>query len=184
LQTHQLIAHPAHRPEQVTRIEARVDDRDPDWLVIRWTIEGARSILVPPFAGRKRKDGLWQMTCFELFLASREMGGEGYRELNFSPSEAWAAYGFRSYRDGMTELALDPAPACSWRGGRSGMAIFDVSVPTNCLLGHSWHYGISAVIEEKSGAKSYWALHHSNPDKPDFHDPSCFVATLPAPEVS
>ncbi len=159
-------------------------DRDPDWLSIRWTIHGGRSILVPPFAGRKRADGLWRTTCFELFVASREVGGGGYEELNFSPSEAWAAYGFSSYRDGMKELDLGPGPVCAWRGGRSEIAIFDVAVPAHCLLAYPWRYGISAVIEEKSGAKSYWALHHPDPAKPDFHDPACFVATLPAPEAS
>ena len=39
--------------------------------------------------------------------------------------------------------------------------------------------GLSAVIEEQGGVKSYWALAH--PDaKPDFHAPACFAATLPA----
>jgi len=37
------------------------------------------------------------------------------------------------------------------------------------------------VIEEHDGVKSFWALAHSA-DKPDFHDPACFLATLPAPE--
>jgi len=38
--------------------------------------------------------------------------------------------------------------------------------------------GLSAVIEESDGTKSYWALAHGS-DKPDFHDPDCFVARLP-----
>ena len=41
-------------------------------------------------------------------------------------------------------------------------------------------HGLAAVIEEQSGAKSYWAIAHPA-DKPDFHDPACFAATLPAP---
>ena len=40
--------------------------------------------------------------------------------------------------------------------------------------------GMCAVIEEQGGRISYWALSH--PDgKPDFHDPACFAAVLPAP---
>ena len=35
-----------------------------------------------------------------------------------------------------------------------------------------------AVLEEKDGTKSYWALAHAA-DKPDFHHPDCFVAKLP-----
>ena len=40
----------------------------------------------------------------------------------------------------------------------------------------------SAVIEETGGTKSYWALTHP-PGKPDFHHPTCFTATLPAPPL-
>ena len=36
--------------------------------------------------------------------------------------------------------------------------------------------GLSAVLEEKDGTKSYWALAHPRGDKPDFHAPDCFAA--------
>jgi hypothetical protein len=39
--------------------------------------------------------------------------------------------------------------------------------------------GLSAVIEEANGRKSYWALAHP-PGKPDFHHSDCFVLELPA----
>lgn len=42
-----------------------------------------------------------------------------------------------------------------------------------------WRLGLSAVIEETSGAKSYWALAHA-PGKPDFHHPDAFALDLPA----
>ena len=41
--------------------------------------------------------------------------------------------------------------------------------------------GLTAVIEEEGGVKSFWALAHGDPAKPDFHDPACFTAKLPAP---
>jgi len=44
-----------------------------------------------------------------------------------------------------------------------------------------WSVGLSAVIEEIDGTKSYWALRHP-PGPPDFHHPDCFALTLPAPE--
>jgi hypothetical protein len=43
----------------------------------------------------------------------------------------------------------------------------------------NWQLGLSAVLEETDGTKSYWALTHPNPEKPDFHHPGCFVARLP-----
>jgi hypothetical protein len=41
-----------------------------------------------------------------------------------------------------------------------------------------WQLGLSAVLEEKDGTKSYWALAHPADEKPDFHAPDCFVARL------
>jgi len=41
--------------------------------------------------------------------------------------------------------------------------------------------GLSAIIIEAHGTKSYWALRHP-PGPPDFHHPDCFALTLPAPE--
>ena len=38
--------------------------------------------------------------------------------------------------------------------------------------------GVSAVIEEVDGTKSYWALAHA-PGPPDFHNPACFAHHLP-----
>jgi hypothetical protein len=36
------------------------------------------------------------------------------------------------------------------------------------------------VLEEQDGTKSYWAIAHPDPDKPDFHHPDCFAAQLGA----
>ena len=38
--------------------------------------------------------------------------------------------------------------------------------------------GLSAVLEESDGTKSYWALAHCDPEKPDFHLADCFTAKL------
>jgi hypothetical protein len=43
-----------------------------------------------------------------------------------------------------------------------------------------WRLGLSAVIEETSGRKSYWALAHPK-GKPDFHHADCFTLELAAP---
>ena len=42
-----------------------------------------------------------------------------------------------------------------------------------------WWIGLSAILEEKDGTKSYWAVAHPDGDKPDFHDAACFAAHLP-----
>jgi hypothetical protein len=149
---------------------------DGDWLRLRWRVEGAQALVVPPFAGKGRADGLWQTTCFELFL--QVPGESGYTELNLSPSERWNAYDFASYREGMSERAFPREPACTMRKGEA-LAIFDAAVPASALPTVPWRLNMTAVIEEEGGVKSYWALAH--PDaKLDFHDPACFVGELAA----
>ncbi|MEO6580341.1 MAG: hypothetical protein ABIN83_04235, partial [Sphingomicrobium sp.] len=119
--------------------------------------------------------GLWQSTCFELFICG--VGG-AYRELNFSPSSQWAAYEFERYREGRRDLSLESPPQISSDDedldGRWFLtSLDDRDAPPGA------RFGVSAVIEETDGTKSYWALAHPPGDRPDFHHPDCFAAILP-----
>jgi len=176
METHQLAVHPAFSPKAVRSVEARVGVVGP-WLQARWRVEGSASIILPPFAGRQRRDGLWQATCFEMF----HMVGDGpaYAEYNFSPSERWAAYRFDDVRAGMREAPADPAPDVTGAAG-AHLYVLTAILPDTVLAGVS-AAGLSAVIEEKDGTKSYWALAHG-PGQPDFHAPACFALPLAAPE--
>ena len=107
--------------------------------------------------------------------------GPAYCEFNLSPSEQWAAYDFSSVREGMADRPLPLAPTCTWRSG-SAFAIFDAAIPLASLPSVPARAGLTAVLEEEGGHKSYWALGHAR-EKPDFHDPSCFTATLAPPEA-
>lgn len=149
---------------------------DDQWARFRWRIEGCERLVVPSFAGKGRADDLWRTTCFEVFI--RAGPGEGYLELNLSPSERWNAYAFARYREGMAESPMPREPDCAMRVGRS-LAIFDAAVPRAGLPPPGWQFGLSAVIEEEGGVKSYWAVAHPE-GKPDFHHPACFAATLAA----
>ena len=180
MQTHELIAHPDKPPSRISGIEARIIALDAQWLRVRWRIESAQALVVPPFAGRGRDDGLWQTTCFELFVRERER--PGYAEFNLSPSERWNAYRFADYRAEQQEFPLPHEPACTMRQG-SSFAIFDAAIPALPLFAGKPAAGLSAVIEEEGGVLSYWALAHPG-DKPDFHAPACFTATLPAPPAT
>lgn len=151
---------------------------DGAWLRLRWRLEGAASLIVPKFAGKGRADNLWQTTCFELFLQAEDEAG--YIELNLSPSERWAAYSFTAPRENVSEFPMPREPDCTLRQGRS-MAIFDAAVPLATLPAQPWRCGMTAVLEEAGGIKSYWALAHRK-THPDFHDPSCFLATVAAPQ--
>ncbi len=142
---------------------------------VRWRVDGSEKLVVPPFAGRGRKDELWQTTCFELFIMPKD-GSKSYSEFNMSPSERWAAYDFDDYREGMRPREFAREPECTIRTGRS-ISIFDAALPRLQLPGPPCAIGLAAVLEEEGGVKSYWALAH-NKEEPDFHDPTCFTAGL------
>jgi hypothetical protein len=175
-----LAFHPAHPPLAVRGIEARIIGFDATWLRARWKILGAGRLVVPPFAGKGRADGLWQATCFELFLQAGE--GPGYTEINLSPSERWNVYDFTARREGMAERPMPREPGCTLRLG-SDLAIFDAAIPVSGLPRGPWRCGFTAVIEEQGGHKSYWSLAHTGAE-PDFHDPACFVERVAAPSAA
>lgn len=121
----------------------------------------------------ERADELWQTTCFEAFL--RADGCENYREWNFAPSGNWAAYDFQKYREDMAPAQVASQPYIRTEDNFTWWALgATIAVESET----SWRLGLSAIIEEKDGTKSYWALVHPNPQKPDFHHPDCFTAKL------
>jgi hypothetical protein len=172
---HDLVCHPDTPALAVSAVGARVAGCDEHWLTLRWRIEGAGRLVVPPLARRGRADGLWATTCFELFVMRAE---PAYAEFNLSPSEQWAAYDFIDYREGMAGRAMLRDPDCTFRPGIR-FALFDAAIPRKALPELPARIGLSAVIEETGGVKSYWALAHP-PGKPDFHAEACFAATLAA----
>lgn len=175
-QTVPLIPHPDHPPRGIKGIDVRWLETRKGVFVLRWVIQGVDALAVPGFAGKGRGDDLWQTTCGELFLKDRD--GPGYREFNFSPSERWAAYRFENYREGRTDEDIPP-PEVSSEGGQFLFVLTALLDPA--LLAGSELAGISAVIEEKDGTKSFWAIAHA-PGAPDFHNPACFALPLAAPE--
>jgi len=180
MQTEQLVPHPAHPPVELLGVTASVLALADGWLRLRWRLEGAGRLVVPPFAGKGRADGLWRTTCFELFV--QPAGGQAYAEFNFSPSDRWAAYDFAGRRTGMRERAVPRDPVCTMRRG-GALAIFDVALPWVAVPAGECAVGLTAVIEEGGGTKSYWALVHGA-EAPDFHDPACFTASLAAREAT
>ncbi|WP_369815785.1 DOMON-like domain-containing protein [Erythrobacter sp. QSSC1-22B] len=147
------------------------------WLTLRWRVSGEGDLAIPRLAGRGRADGLWQATCFEIFVRDGE--GPAYAEFNLSPSEHWAAYDFSDYRAAMRERDLPCEPVCTWRAG-SAFSLFDAAIPLSGLPDLPAALAASAVLEEVGGTKSYWALAHPA-DQPDFHHADGFVLALDPP---
>ena len=132
----------------------------------------ADRFVIPEADEPGRTDELWRTTCFETFL--RQSDGESYREWNFAPSGNWAAYDFADYREGMVQAPVAAPPYVRMEDNFTWWALgATIAVAAEV----EWQLGLSAVLEEKDGTKSYWALAHPS-KKPDFHHPGCFAAKL------
>jgi hypothetical protein len=166
-------------------VEAQVGWTERGDLTLTYFLKGDITHLriSPPRAPRK-VDGLWQHTCFEVFIAER--GQQSYWEFNFSPSGEWAAYGFKGYREGgpIEDDGLDPGIVV-----RSAANSFELDALVRLDRLQTLRprmplrMGLSAVIEENDGTLSYWAFKHP-PGKPDFHHPDSFALELALPGKS
>ena len=194
---HPLKLHPDFQSASVSQIDVDVT-RNTNALGLRYIVTGnIGAILIPARASPARTDGLWRHTCFELFVRRAPSPnhlpkGEGkipgvfppptsgqgagpYFEFNFSPSSQWAAYSFTDYREGMA--SLESAPPRIETHARNARFALAVTLDLKSLGSAALTVGLSAVIEETSGAKSYWALRHPA-GKADFHHSDCFALVV------
>ncbi len=154
-----------------------LDADGPGSLVIGYAVQGdLDAIRLPEFDTLRHSGQLWTSTCFELFL--RAADGR-YVEWNFAPDGQWACYRFDSYRTGMRDhLAHPPALHVDRMGTPMDQHMLTVRLELGDLLAQGFDQAaISAILETQDGQLSYWALAHAA-EKPDFHDPNCFVLPL------
>jgi hypothetical protein len=173
--------HPDSRSSTATRIDVDVARPRTGNLVLRYFVTGKiGDLCIPPLAAPARSDRLWQHTCFEAFV--RTPPSPAYYELNFAPSMQWAAYRFTSYRRGISIANEIAAPRIDVQSGAESyelQAALELDHLSSLPSDAAWQLGLSAVIEETSGHKSYWALAHPA-GKPDFHHSDCFAYELAA----
>ena len=132
----------------------------------------ASRFVIPKMSEPWRADELWRTTCFEAFL--KPTGADSYREWNFAPSGNWAAYDFPRYREDMARAEVGSPPYIRME---DNFTWWTVGATIAVDAGQQWQLGLSAVLEENDGTKSFWALAHPA-EKPDFHHPDCFAAQL------
>lgn len=177
-----LTPHPGH-PHPPLDIGVELSLLGTDVLKLDYVVAGPISdLLIPPKADPERTENLWQHSCFEAFIG--QVQSLSYVEYNFAPSSEWAAYRFTAYRDGMVPALDLPAPHIFVEHDDARRFTQTVFVDASAVKGAGWgSIALSAVIETRNGAKSYWALRHP-PGKPDFHHPDCFALKLPAADAA
>lgn len=136
------------------------------------------SILWPPRSfNPRRRDKLWENTCFEIFLNPEKQ--ETYWEVNFSSSGDWAVYQFTGYRTAMAieERIQNITVSLAEESAQSKEWLATLSLPDIIKTDQHLACGLSCVIETQDGQKTYWALSHPGA-KPDFHRKESFKESL------
>jgi len=151
-------------------------------LHLHYMLEGELDQLaIPARTHSAHADNLWRHTCFEAFITGNI--SPVYFEFNFSPSTQWAAYGFTRYRKGMAPLRYGASTLIEMRYSNDRLEL-DARIPHMVLKtlpgSGGLRLALAAVIEEKSGLLSYWALTHP-PGSPDFHHSDSFALHLQRP---
>jgi hypothetical protein len=168
--------HPESLSLAATHIDVDVVRPHAGSLVLCYFVTGKiGGLRLPPIAAPVRAEELWQHTCFEAFV--RCPASDVYYEFNFAPSTEWATYQFDGYRSGMREASGVSAPPIAVKASSalfSLQASLELDQLSDLPRDARWRLGLSALIEETSGRRSYWALTHP-PGKPDFHHPDCFA---------
>jgi hypothetical protein len=155
-----LVRHPDTPPGAIHTVEAELQ-RVAGGAVARFRAIGDTSrLVIPSPAPPVRTEGLWQATCFELFVAGE---GQSYREFNFSPSGAWAAYAFDAHRSGMRN-----ADAKVEMQTLKNDKILSLIAEIESEFFDPSYIGLTAVIFETDAVTRYWATAFA-PGEPDFH---------------
>lgn len=139
-------------------------------LTISYILNGNINKIILPKRTKqpKRLDSLWKSTCFEAFFALDKE--PGYWELNISPSGDWNIYRFEGYRQGQVEANIN---SISYEMNQSEdfvklTASIDLTQLNLSQFGEPFAMSVTAVLESKNHAKSYWAVKHAGKN-PDFH---------------
>lgn len=137
-------------------------------ISLEFTLTGdIKNISLPGFKTLDRKIGLWESTCFELFLLSNDMS---YYEFNFSPDGNWNCFYFDKKGDPLEESKcdlIDFKTSTEASTYKLSIEIDLCSMKQNFTKNSDFKFNLASVLD--SGELSYWALDHGQ-EKPNFHD--------------
>ncbi len=170
-----LTCHPGTPTDAITRFTVSAERDAEGWLRFRYVVQGdVGRIALPARATPQHTDNLWRHTCFETFITAEDH--PAYVECNFAPSSAWATYRFARYRIGMAAIVPTETPRITLKVERKSL-VLETRIQLREFAGQPLRIGLTAVIEDKAGSLSYWALRHPR-SKPDFHHRSGFILRL------
>lgn len=159
------------------KIVGRIE-RNANRLVIGYNLKGdlQEVAIALPCDPPARKHELWQDTCLEFFLGIEK--SDRYWEFNLSPSFDWNVYRFDGYRQGMQEeIAFKMLPFKVASAADSLELVIEIDIdkiiPEECAI----DLAITAVVKDKNGEVTYWALTHTGTEA-DFHRRDSYIIKL------
>jgi len=133
------------------------------------------SVALPALsAAPARKDELWRTTCFEFFIAIKNM--PQYWEFNMSSSGDWNVYLMDAYRQvGMREETRIKRFPFEVQKGADSLSL-EMAINLDLIIARekSIEVGVASVIQTKNGKETYWALLHPRLEA-DFHVRESFI---------
>lgn len=161
-------------------------ERRGDQLAITYQLMGPQTSVVLPTPSTmgtpRRRDGLWEHTCFELFLAAE--GLEPYWEVNLAPNGDWNLYRLDGYRRGLAPVGDRDALPFVVRASDPCLELeVNLQLPLELALAcrqRALQVGITTVMEHPQGDLTYWALSHGGAEA-DFHRREDFLLQLSPP---
>ena len=159
------------------RLEA-ILRREGEKILLCYLLRGALGAVAVPDGRTSRNGGTsrWRRTCFELFIGPA--AGPVYHELNLSPAGHWNVYAFDDYRAGMRpEPAVGSLAFTVAREEKSLAVVLELELAPFYPPGTALRAGLAAVLVDRAGKLTYWALAHPE-DRPDFHRRENFIVAI------
>jgi len=153
-------------------------NRQSNLLFINYELIGKLSEILVPNKSElpTRRNNLWDNTCFEFFIAIKDL--PQYWEFNLSPSGDWNVYHFKDYHVGMIEeLTFKSLPLKTQNQSELFQVSLECDLEKIINKSQSIELAISSVIRHKNNELSYWALTHCE-SKADFHIRNSFILEL------
>lgn len=166
----ELIQHPKSSHLFIQSLEVSVTSYNGSDCRLSYRLQGEiDKLLIPDPQPSNRITGLWNHTCFEMFVGSADE--PGYLEFNFSPSGEWAVFSLLDYRKPGPAPAFQTPVITTERKGNSFTLFVDIHGIS--IQNPKARIGFSAVLEDKNSSHSYWAISHHS-EVPDFHNKADF----------
>ncbi len=142
--------------------------------------EDLSKILLPsPLINPGRVIGLWESTCFEMFI--KNSNSDEYLEFNVTSEYTWNVFHFPNKKARLKEYLEIANLGVSAVNSKDKFCLtcwFSVDkLPSYFWSDGKMNIGLTAVIETKENELSYWAIKHAD-DKPNFHQHDTFIYEL------